>query len=123
MSAKANIRFLAVFFFPSPEACVADSHSIARGGRDEPQLLSDVNAAQTLCSCGHSPFDSSNQLMGYLTLPSSPLQLASAVSLNLVMDVTVKSEQMLRAQRQSEWKTATDCHPSVMMPVKETVCI
>lgn len=87
------------FSFPSPEA-LADSHSIAGwgggGGRDEPQLLSDVNAAQTLCLCGHSPSDSSNQLMGYLTLPSTPLRLAS-VLLNLVIDVIVKSEQMLRA--------------------------
>lgn len=95
MSAKANTRLLAVFSFPSPEACLADSHSVA-GGRDEAQLLSDVNAAQMLCSCGRSPSDSSNQLMGYLTLPSSVLQLTSAVSLNLVMDVTVESEQMLR---------------------------
>lgn len=78
---------------------------VLQGGRDEPQLPSDVNAAQTLCSCGHSPSDSSNQLMGYLTLPSSPHQLTSAVSLNLVMDVAVKSEQMLRAHLQSEWKT------------------
>lgn len=38
------------------------------GGGGEPQLLSDVNAAQTLCVCGHSPSDRSNQLMGYLTL-------------------------------------------------------
>lgn len=37
-------------------------------GGGEPQLLSDVNAAQTLCVCGHSPSDRSNQLMGYLTL-------------------------------------------------------
>lgn len=38
------------------------------GGAGEPQLLSDVNAAQTLCVCGHSPPDRSNQLMGVLTL-------------------------------------------------------
>lgn len=33
VSAKVNILLLAVFFFPSPEACLAESHSIA-GGRE-----------------------------------------------------------------------------------------
>lgn len=54
-------------FFHSPKACLVDSVSSAGmggGGLDEAQLLSDVNAAQTLCVCGHSPSDSSNQLMG-----------------------------------------------------------
>lgn len=74
---------------------LADSHSIA-GGREEPQLLSDVNAAQTLCLCGHSPSDSSNQLMGYLTLPSSPLKHTSAELLWLVMGVTDKPKCLLR---------------------------
>lgn len=80
VSAKANVQLLAVFYFPCPAACLADSHSTA-GGRDEPQLLSDVNAAQPLCLCGHSPSDSSNQLMGYLTLPSStPTALLRSVA-------------------------------------------
>lgn len=69
---------LPLFFFPSPDACRAD-FSVA-GRRGEPQLLSDVNAAQMLCLCGHSPSHSSNQLMSYLTLPFSPL--SSAFSLN-----------------------------------------
>lgn len=85
-----------MFFFPSRAARLAASHGNA-GGRDEPQLLSDVNAAQMLCLCGHSPSDSSNQLMGYLTLPSSLLQPTSAVLLNRLIDVAVKPEQMLRA--------------------------
>lgn len=50
-------------FFHCPKACLVDSVS-SEGGGDEAQLLSDVNAAQTLCVCGHSPSDSSNQLMG-----------------------------------------------------------
>ena len=65
---------LQCFSFPVVHARLAGSRSNA-GGRDEPQLLSDVNAAQMPCLCGHSPSDSSNQLMGYLTLPASPNNL------------------------------------------------
>lgn len=122
VSAKANTWLLAVFFFPTPEAGLAEPHSIAGGG-DEPQLLSDVNAAQARCSCGHSPSDSSNQLMAYLTLPSSPHQLTSAGLLKLVMDAGVESTQILRGQWRSEWKRETDCHLSVTVPVKAAVCI
>lgn len=118
MFAKANIQVLAVSFFPCPAACLADSRSTA-GGREEPQLLSDVNAAQPLCLCGHSPSNSSNQLMGYLTLPSSPQQLSSAVSLNLVMDVVVELEQMLTAHDDMSCHS----HLFVVMPVKATECI
>lgn len=61
-----------VFF---PKACLVNSLSpagVGVGVGGEPQLLSDANAAQTLCVCGRSP---SNQLMGYLTLLSSPTAL------------------------------------------------
>lgn len=80
----------ALLFVPTLKTCLANFHSI-EGRRDEPQLLSDVNAAQKLCVCGHSPSDSSNQLMGYLTLPSTspPALFCRAVS-------AVKPQQMLR---------------------------
>lgn len=102
-SQKQTYRSLQYLSFTCPAACLADSRSTA-GGREEPQLLSDVNAAQPLCLCGHSPSNSSNQLMGYLTLPSSPQQLSSAVSLNLVMDVVLELEQMLTAHDDMSWK-------------------
>lgn len=104
-SANANIS---LFFCPCLKAELAGFHAIEKGlggwGREDgPQLLSDVNAAQTLCVCGHSRFDSSNQLMGYLTVP--PLRPPD--SLLLGCKLTVEPQQTLGAQWRSACKTAT----------------
>lgn len=108
LSTETNIWLLAVCYSPVLKP-VWQTHIVLLWRRDEPQLLSDVNAAQTLCSCGHSSSNSSNQLMGFRTLCSSPLHLTHPVQLDLATDVPDKSEQVWRAYWHTEWKPVTYC--------------
>lgn len=117
LSTEINIWLLAVFYSPVLKP-VWQTLIVLLGRRDEPQLLSDVNAAQTLCSCGHSSSNSSNQLMGYHALCSSPLRFTHPVQLDLAMDVTDKSEWVWRAYWHTEWIPATYCHLHLRMSLQ-----